>query len=346
VEQGAALRMRDIADRLGISVATVSRALNNRPGVGEDLRARVVKEAEVQSYVPVRHAKATGLIGFLLHRRAGPFADDPFYPAILHGVEEEAAGAGYHVLVRSTTHADELRATHMSLFSDRRVDACVVAGDDMEPQLIVDLWKSGFPIVLVNNVVEAVDVDSIETDNIGGPRAITSHLLTRHGYRDIVMLNGPLRWSTLRDRYAGYSIAMQEAGLEPRMVELPVLSAACATATMSDFLEAGNRPHAVVAANDAAALGAMRAFRAAGLRVPQDIAIAGYDDISAAALADPPLTTVRIHTVQMGREVARRLFLRLQVPPSDDLPPARTRTIVINEMVVRHSCGCTGIDGA
>ncbi len=337
--------MRDIAQRLGISMATVSRALNNKPGVGEELRRRIAEEVAALDYMPNPHAlgmnaKATRVIAFLIHRRQGGFAHDPFYPAILHGLEQEAAAAGYHVMVRSTTHPEEQDPSRLTLFSERRVDACVAAGPDIDRRLVISLWGAGIPCVLVDNEIEGVAVDSVKTDNRGGAYAITTHLLG-HGYRDVVMLHGPLEWTSVHDRYAGYQEAMCEAGLTPRGVELPFTTISTGLEGMRHLLAGGNVPRAVVASNDVMALGAIRAVRAGGLRVPADVAVTGYDDVSIAALADLPLTTVRIHTEQLGREAARRLLIQLRARADGVLPPMSVRTLIPNEVVVRQSCGCT-----
>jgi DNA-binding LacI/PurR family transcriptional regulator len=124
------------------------------------------------------------------------------------------------------------------------------------------------------------------------------------------------------------------------IIEAKSMNAPCATAALREYLEAGNRPRAVVAFNDSLALGAMHAIRAAGMRIPEDISVVGYDDIPGAALTDPPLTTVRIHTTQMGQEAARRLISQLQARGHDGAPPVPTRTILRNELVIRQSCGC------
>lgn len=153
------------------------------------------------------------------------------------------------------------------------------------------------------------------------------------------MIHGPMSWASVRDRVFGYHQAMWAADLTPRTVTLEHTTMKDGERAMERLLAEGKTPRAVVASNDSMALGAMRVARARGLRVPEDIAFSGYDDIPSSQLTDCPLTTVRIPTEQMGREAAKRLFALLKErPEKQDRAP--TRTLLQNELVIRQSCGC------
>lgn len=340
------LNMREIAHQLGISVASVSRALNDQAGVSDGMRRRIQAYALEYGYSFRSHAAqprlssvtGTHFIAFLLHQREGKFTNDPFYPAILHGVEREAAALGYHVIVRSTTLPEEKKANQLPLFRDHLADSAIVAGPDIDPLLIAGLHQLRIPCVLVDNYLENCCFDSVEADNVSGSLAVTTHLI-EHRYQDIAMIHGPTSWASVRDRVFGYHQAMWAADLTPRTVMMEHTTMKDGERAMERLLVDGKAPRAVVASNDSMALGAMRVARAMGLRVPEDIAFSGYDDIPSSQLTDTPLTTVRIPTEQMGREAARRLFVLLE-EQQEKQERTPTRTLLQNELIIRQSCGC------
>lgn len=340
------LNMREIARQLGVSVASVARALNNQAGVSDEMRRRIQDFALEHGYTFHTHAMQsrpasvtdTHFIAFLLHQRDGGFTNDPFYPAILHGVEREAAALGHHVIVRSTTLLEEKQANQLPLFRDHLADAAIVAGPDIDQRLIADLCRLHLPCVLVDNFLENSSIDSVEADNISGSLAVTTHLIDHH-YQDITMIHGPVSWASVRDRVFGYQQAMWAAHLTPQTLMMEHTTITDGEHAMERLLAEGKTPRAIVASNDSMALGAMRVARARGLRVPEDIAFSGYDDIPSSQLSDSPLTTVRIRTEQMGREAAKRLFALLDEQPGKQ-ERAFTRTLLQNELVIRQSCGC------
>lgn len=344
-----ALNMREIARQLGVSIASVARALNNQPGVSDEMRRRIQLFAREHHYqLHPHHARTketdsaeTSVIAFLLHWQKEGMMHDPFYPSILQGAELEATALGHHIIVRSITAQEETQVLQLPLFRDHLATACIIAGPAIDPLLVTDLHQSQIPCVLVDNYVANVGVDSIEADNVSGTFALTKHLI-EHGYDDIMMLHGPLSWASVGDRVLGYRKAMWSAGFSPRLLQMENTTINDGMLAMQQLLAEGTLPRAIVASNDAVALGVMHIARAHGLNVPEDIAIGGYDDIPAAHLADSSLTTVRIHTEQMGREAARRLFTLLQQSPEDLREYVPTRTLLQNDLIIRTSCGCVG----
>lgn len=342
------LNMREIAHQLGVSIASVSRALNNQPGVSEETRRRIqdfVMENEYlfrPSLSPVKPTspQETPIIAFLVHRHEEKFRRDPFYPAILLGLEQEAAKLGYHVIVRSTTAAEETQILQLPLFRDRLATASIVVGPDIDPVLVRDLARLRLPLVLVDNFLEDIKVGSVEADNVSGAFASTRHLI-EHGYQQIVMIYGPLNWASVQDRVLGYHQAMWAAGLVPRTLAMERTTAQDGMMAMQRLLAENERPRAIVASNDSIALGAMEVAQAAGLRIPEDMAFCGYDDIPAAMLAASPLTTIHIHTERLGYEAAQWLFHFLQLSPKGQEHFVPVRILVQNALVLRQSCGCT-----
>ena len=288
-----ALNMREIARQLGVSSASVARALNNQPGVSDEMRRRIQVFAQEHDYklhsryshITETKRAETSVIAFLLHSQKEGLMNDPFYPSILQGVELEATARGHHVIVRSITTQEEKQAPQLPLFRDRLATASIIAGPAIDPLLVADLYQLQIPCVLVDNYVANVKVDSIEADNVSGTFALTQHLI-EHGYCDIAMIYGPLTWASVGDRVLGYHKAMWLAGLSPHSLMTENTTINDGMIAMQQLLAEGKPPRAIVASNDAVALGAMHSARARGLNVPEDIAFGGYDDIPAAHLAD------------------------------------------------------------
>jgi LacI family transcriptional regulator len=337
------LRIKDIAERLGVSVATVSRALNDKPGVSDEVRQRVLDLAAEVAFTP--HSAGRGLstartqmLGFIVQRKVFPASRDPFYLHIMHGVEEAAAQRGYHVILSSVGDTDGARQTPvLPLVRENRVDGLILAGPDLDRRLILALQQAGMPLVLVDNFLRQTPLDVILSDDREGARAVVAHLLA-HGHEQIAFLGGPADWISTAERAAGYHEALAAAGKRASATvvheaETTVESGYQATRRVLEHTPA---PTALFAVNDSMAIGALRALREAGRRVPEEVAVAGFDDIDAAQHTHPPLTTARIFKEQLGRVAAQRLLDRL----ADPATPVQ-RTYVGTALIIRRSCGCT-----
>ena len=333
--------IRDLAQHVGVSVATVSRALNDKPGVSSEVRQKVLQVARELEYRPNLAARnlstsRTHSVLFIVHRRQFPAAVDPFYPYIMHGLEERLSGEGYSVML--VTLNDEQMANGPSALpalQERRSDAIVLAGPDISPSFILATANMGLPTLLVDNALKRTPFPSVQADNEGGCRAATAHLIEVHGHKKIALLRGPSKWESCEERAAGYLLAMEEAGLEPCVVQVEDTTLETGQQAIKRAIKDHPKISAVVASNDAMAIGTMRAARRLGLKIPTDLAVTGFDNITWAAYSDPPLTTVRVPTIEVGRLAARLLLERmggaLTVP---------SRTTIATELVVRNSCGC------
>jgi DNA-binding LacI/PurR family transcriptional regulator len=332
-------RIKDIAAQLGVSVATVSRALNDKPGVADELRRRVRELAAELDFTPNVAARSlngarTGTVAFVFHHQPFLGGNDPFYFVIMRGVERVLTQEDYHVLLTYVGERGERQANDLRAIREGRVDGLIVAGPDVDPALILSVAQRALPLVLVDNALERTALDCVLCDNREGGRLATEHLL-EHGHRAIAFVGGPLAWLSTRERQAGYEEALRVAGQEPRTLHM-------SATTIDTGLDAGRAlfaappyPTAVFAVNDAVALGVIRAAREAGRRVPAEVAVIGFDDIHLAHAADPPLTTVHIAKERMGELAARRL-LEL-IATQQRLP---IKSIVATTLVVRASCGC------
>ena len=336
--------MNELAVHLGVSVATVSRALNDKAGVSSVTRERVVEAARDLGYWPDSVARAlvtarTRMVLFVVRRHQFPPVEDPFYPQIMRGVEEMLSAEDYSVVL--VTVSDEQLAAGpeaVRALQGRLADGLVLAGPDIPPSFVLGAVASGLPVMLVDNVLREVEVPAVLADNEGGCRAATSHLIGVHGHRVICLLRGAEGWVSSEERASGYRTALDGAGLTPHVVSV-------AETTVESGFEAATRAFAaypemsaIVAINDAMAIGAIRAARADGRRVPADLAVVGFDNISWAKFSEPSLTTVNVPTLEMGRLAARLLVDRFE-----GFFTGASRTVLSGDLVVRASCGCSEV---
>ncbi len=336
--------IRDVARMAGVSASTVSRVLNARPDVAPATRERVLQAIEALNYHPNAQAvglsrSRTGVVGLVV-------ADviTPFSTSVIGSVESSLQAQGYWMLlVTSGTNYERQADLVRELWRSRRIDGLLVLVP-MEDSigLLRMMAQDGFPSVLIDMQYDGTDLNYIAVNNYQGGYLATEHLL-QLGYRDIAILSGPNWMPVSRDRLAGYRTAMQNWGVPIRSEWIvPGLGFNEETGehSMRVLLEVHQRPRAVFAASDLIAFGAMAVLDEAGLRVPEDIAMVGFDDIPAAASFRPPLTTVRQPLDYMGQLAAEHIC-RLIAGETDELLQITVET----ELMVRSSCGAGGSGG-
>ncbi|WP_294000548.1 LacI family DNA-binding transcriptional regulator [Sphaerotilus sp.] len=291
--------VRDIANAAGVSVGTVSRALKNQRGLSDETRRHVRQVAADLGYdlSRLRSGKAPRLV-FLIHRHHSNFAVNPFFAEVMHGVEEGCRQFGVAPTLLSARQGDAVG----KLLKLHEPDALLVAGY-FEDEVLAQLTDLGLPLVLVDGWIPGCA--AVNPDNTGGGYQATRHLLDL-GRQRIAYIAGSLAHFSIRERSRGYRRALFEAGVlaDPDLEALapPGLDdAEGAAAAMRTLLRRRVRPDAVFAYNDSAALAAMRVCLDAGLRIPEDIAFVGFDDIPAARYGAIPLTTLRVDKQELGR---------------------------------------------
>jgi len=324
----AEVTIRDIAQAAGVSIGTVSRALKNQRGLSDETRRAVREMARRLGYDPgrLRSAKARRLV-FMIHRHHSSFSLNPFFSQVMHGVEEASREFGVVPTVLSAGPADPVR----HLLRMHEPDALMACGF-FETEVIDLLRGMDLPLALVDFWMPGCR--SVNPDNLQGGYLATRHLLER-GYRRIAYLAGSLAHFSIRERERGYRRALFEAGVlanpDLEVVAPPGLdTGAGAEAAMRELLKLRPRPDAVFAYNDIAALAAIRVCQAAGLRVPQDIAFVGFDDIPAAAIGSMGLTTLRVDKEALGR-TGVEMVMHGESMPQDIVQPV--------ELVARESSG-------
>ncbi|MCB7135291.1 LacI family DNA-binding transcriptional regulator [Cellulosimicrobium marinum] len=321
--------LSDVAREAGVSLATASRAINGSATrtVRADLHQRVLEAAERLRYTPDPSAQAmargrTTTVGLVVHDIA-----DPYFSSLAAGVADAAEQEGLIVTLTSTQHRPDRETAFVELMDRQRARVVVLGGGrlgDDDAALLAALERyreGGGRVALVGQPLGTLPVVEVANRQGAADLATALHGL---GHRSFGVLAGPPGHRTARDRVAGCTEALAALGspVDPRAVVPCAFTRDGGYAGMRALLDAGTpRPRVVLAVNDVMAVGAMAAARDAGLRVPDDVAVAGFDDIVTLRDVVPGLTTVRIPLVTLGR-VALRLALGL--PPGDDLPPGVT----------------------
>ncbi|WP_335976685.1 LacI family DNA-binding transcriptional regulator [Streptomyces sp. CA2R106] len=306
----------DVARHAGVSTATVSRVMNGNYPVAAATRERVEASMRELGYVVNAHARALAGVSA---RTVGIVVNeviDPFYAYIARGVEREATGGGRLCLVCCTQGDPQRELAFIELLHQRRADAVILVGGSVQDRAYVAeleqrahaLHADGSRLVLCGRPGIGGDAPTaqVEYDNEGGAFAVTDHLLAQ-GHRRIVYLGGPPRLSTSRDRLAGHRRALKARGLtaDPALVQHGPFSRSFGYRRMAELLDDGPEFTAVFAANDIVAAGAAQAMEEAGVRVPKDVSLVGYDDIPVAQELRPRLTTVHVPLEEMGRQAVR-----------------------------------------
>jgi DNA-binding LacI/PurR family transcriptional regulator len=307
-----ATTIRDVARAASVSIGTVSRALKNQPGLSDATRLRVVEAARRLGYDAAQLRPRIRRLTFLLHRQHNNFAVSPFFSHVLHGVEDACRERGIVPSVLTAGPTEDI-VQQMRLHAP---DAIAIAGF-VEPETLATLVAMQRPLVLID--LWAPGLRSVNLDNAAGSALAMRHLFALKRTR-VGFIGGSLAHYSIAQRALGYRRAFFEAGLlfDPTLeVNIdagldPEIGAAQAVAQLLDG--PGPRPNALFAYNDAVALAALRACLARGLRVPDDIAIVGFDDIPAAAHATPPLSTIGVDKEALGR---RGVELLLEDSPNE-----------------------------
>ena len=331
---------RDIADQLGLSVMTVSRALSDQPNVREDTKKKVLKAAREIGYTPDHIAKSlvlrrTHTIGVVV-----PEITHSFFPEVIRGIEKVTYSAGYHLILAHSAEDVVREADAIRTLIAKRVDGILISTVQSveDYSLYKQFIKRGEPIVFFDRVVRGLGAPCVCVDDKGSARRITEHLI-EHGYRRIAHLGGPPKVSIGKSRLDGFREALRKANvpLPETYVVVSGFHESGGYDAMRQLLElpAAKRPEAVVAVNDPAAFGAIRAILEAGLRIPEDIAIVGFSDDIRAGLMATPLTTVRQPAYEIGRRAAIELIALIE---GEERP--RGEIIIKTEQVLRRSCGC------
>ncbi|MFN7950040.1 MAG: LacI family DNA-binding transcriptional regulator [Blastocatellia bacterium] len=337
------LTMVELARRIGVAPMTVSRVINESGYVSEEMRARVMQAVRELNFRPNGVARSlkrqrTQVIGIVLPDIANPFSAE-----LVRGIQEVLLVRGYASFIGTTERSTEREKAELRALFDHRADGLIVASRETKAgnDFLLRLTENRLPMVVVGRTLNHPQVDRVTADHWKGAFEAVEHLIklghTRIGFVGVQPING----AGLR-RYQGYLDALREHGLKPdeKLIVGPADQAGPGYSTQDDGFEGmkrllalKERPTAIFARNDFTAIGAMCAIRDAGLAIPEEIAVAGFDNVPLSAYTAPPLTTVDQPTVEQGRQAATLLLERIEGNPDRD----RREIFLDCHLVIRQS---------
>jgi len=316
--------IKDVAKRSGASIATVSNVLNNHRFVSEELREKVMLAVHELGYAVNPIARS------LKNKRVesvGVIVSDincVFFAPLLKGIQNVLNKAGYHMMIYDSDYEVEREIRYIQSMGASYIGGLILAGiSDSEPhdffeKRIADDKTPPMPIVAIERDLTQYKIDSIMVDNLESAYNATSHLIEL-GCKNIITITAPEKLSIGRERVAGYAKALSEAGMALRdeLVREGDFSPISGFTAMREFIQAGITFDGVFAANDQMAVGAIRAIKNAGLRIPEDVKVVGYDNTFIASIVDPSLTTISVPNYEMGVQAAKRILNRIENPNAD-----------------------------
>jgi len=330
-----AVTIKDLAVAAGVSVMTVSRALNGKSDVTDETRERIVELAKQKGYIINGVARdlrtrTTRVLGVIITDNS-----NPYFARVVRGIQDTASQHGYSIILSNTDEDPKREQQMVRLLQEVRVAGLLLTPSFSNYDDIISLTQSGFPLVLINRHLEGIDASYVIGDDTKGAYLVTSHLI-RRGFRRILFINGPETISPARDRMKGYQQAMAENGIrpEPELIFNDNLTLDNGYTTMQHILKSFPAPLGVLCFSDYVAIGAIKAIKEASFRIPEDVSIAGYDDVDVAAYLASPLTTVKNPCYQIG-QTATELLIDIIEGRAEQ----KGHAIALEpELVVRTSC--------
>nr|AGU11656.1 Periplasmic binding protein-like domain [uncultured organism] len=322
--------MKDVAELAGVSITTVSHVVNSTRSVAPETRARVLAAVEQTGYTGDAIARSLVTGGTRTLGVAISLVANAYFAELLQAVEHEITRSGY-TLVLADTHDDpETEKAAVRMLRSRRVDGLILTPS---PGVTVqDVRQLGIPVVLVDRLTTAQNVDQVGPENIYATSGLVQHLASV-GHRRIGMISGAEGIATNTERVLGYRLGLGRSRLT--WDGDLVVSGEPARTALGRLLSLPSPPTAVVAGNNVVLSGVLHECRARGVKVGRELAVVGYDDVEWAELVDPPVTTVAQPVAEMGRTAVRMLMARIEDP---DRPPTTER--LATTLMHRNSCGC------
>lgn len=330
--------IREVAERAGVSLGTVSNVLNRPEMVAERTRRRV--QAAIDEIGFVRNESARQLragrsqsIGLVVLDVA-----NPFFTEVARGVEDAANDAGYVVILCNSDDSLDKESRYLRVLEEQRVQGLLITPVQSDATYLQRLRRHGISVVLLDRLSRSRELCSVAVDDVRGGQLAASHLFEQ-GHEHIGFVHGPLTIRQCADRQRGVHRAAKAAGLNPELAILdittPAQNARAGEACVEKLLHAKVRPSAVFCANDLLALGLMRGLAKHGVSIPRDLALVGYDDVEFASVLSPPLTTVRQPKYQLGRTAAELLLDEASSPATHK----HKQVVYQPELVIRESSG-------
>lgn len=329
--------LKDVADLAGVSTAAASMALRGRGRISDDTRDRIRSAATELGYVGNAAARAlrenaADAIAVVVPNTGQHVFGHVYFMKLLQGVNEAANGRDAVVIMSTNDEEENGVAAYERILRSRRADGAIIASAALDDPEVARMSDSGLPLVVVGEIDGLSNVSTIRTPDRRAAAALCRHLVDTHGRRRIAHIAGPVNHQTGRDRLAGYQDVLPD--MPGSLTRAGDYSRESGAAGMRELLAAGEPFEAIFCANDEMAYGAMAVAEAAGMRLPDDLAVVGFDDFGLAEVTRPALTTIRVPARQVGRVAAERLFAAVQGAAAQDV-------VLDVELVVRQSCGCS-----
>ncbi len=327
--------INDVAKRAGVAPITVSRVINDSGYTSQETRNRVEAAIAELGYVPNVLARS------LRSKRTNTLAlvitdiTNPFFTSISRGVEDTASAAGYTTIYCNTDESENKEKKYLQWLLQKQVDGILLVPANSTPDSVDFIQEQGALVVILDRKVPNVEIDTVRCDSEAGAYSLIKLLIER-GHRNIAALGGPREASTAEDRIAGYRRAISEAGLaENELVYYGSFTQASGYELTNQALAQNPPPTALFGANNFISIGALKALRDSGKRVPEDIAVVSFDDLPSTLVVDPFLTVAAQPAYQMGQKATELLLNRL----SDNAPQECQEIILPIEIIVRQSSG-------
>jgi len=328
--------VRDVAKLAGVSPITVSRVINNSGYISEETRRRVDEAIRQLGYVPNTLARSLRLSQTNTLALVLTDITNPFWTTVARGVEDAASDAGFNVILCNTDESEVEQDKYLKVLLQKRVDGVLLVPVRCTRETVQVIQSQKVPLVVLDRHIPGVEVDSVRCDSEGGANTLVRLLISK-GHRRIAMLSGPQGVSSADDRVAGYQRAMAEAGLDHQngSIFYGEFTQQSGYAMMQQALAAAPRLSAVFAGNNFITIGAFKAVRDAGLKVPENIALVGFDDLPVALVIDPFFTVASQPAYEMGKQATELLLARI----AGQAPPQYQEIVLPTEIIVRRSSG-------
>lgn len=326
----------DVAAKAGVSIATISRVLNNPNQVASETVDRVLAAVNELGYVPQTAARnlasqRTNTIGLLL-----PSIGEDFFGQMMRGVETEVAGSGYDLLIATQPETAPKAGKGLPL-GRHNTDGMLIFTGNIFESAVVPLYQEQFPLVLLyQSPPDHLSIPYVTVENKNGTQKMIDHLIEVHGHKRIVFLRGPVDNEDSYWREKGYRESLRAHGIlaDESLIGFGDFMETTAKESVLKMIKEGIQFDAVFGGSDEGAYGALMALKDAGIQVPEKVAVVGFDDLSLARFMTPALTTVKAPTEQVGREAVRQLMKLIRGEKAEAV------TLLPTEIIIRKSCGC------
>lgn len=328
------VKMIDVAKLANVSTATVSRVLRNPESVKETTREKVLRSIAQLNYQPnalARHFRRSKTNTILV---IVPNIENTIFSQMVQGIEATAAQNNFRVLLGNTNRNVDKEYDFLNLLRQRQVDGMILLSGKIDNQTLNGLVEQ-YPVVLVSEYLEGVDITTVCIDNVTCGKIATEHLI-KLGHKRIAHISGSMDTLLSRDRLNGYLQAITQFGLklDDRLIHEGDFSFESGYKQMRELLHLENRPTAVFASSDEMAMGAIKATKDHGLKVPEEVAVVGFDNIRFSSIFDPGITTVAQPAIEMGNTSMKLLLEHLNDPSFQ-----HQKIMLKSELVLRESCG-------